>query len=124
MATRRTLTHKRKRRIAERRNWIAVDGEPLCLEKGRVVLLATGGSPEFDHAVQLALGGSDDDDNLRPMSPEAHAEKSKRDAAARKKVRHLTGANKPKPKFRWPKGRKLGIPGLRKKLNGKVERRV
>ena len=119
--TRRSLTPARKKRIAERRNWIAVDGEPLCLEKRRVVLLATGGSPEFDHAVQLALGGSDDDDNLRPMTPEAHAAKTyKLDAPARAKVRRLSGGNKERPKFKWPKRRKLGIKGLRKKLNGRV----
>ena len=116
--TRRSLTPRRKREIAKRRNWIA-GREPLCLEAGQVVLLSTGKPPEYDHIHALGMGGPDTDENMQPLSPEAHAEKSKRDAAARKKVRHLTGANKAKPKYRWPK-RKLGIEGLRKKLDGKV----
>ena len=119
--TRRALSPARKKRIAERRNWIAPDGEPLCLEAGKVVLLRTGETAEFDHAVQLALGGSDTDDNLRPVSPEFHKAKTKADSKARGKVRRLTGANKPKPKRPWPK-RGFGWEGWRKKLNGQAER--
>ena len=65
--TRRTLTPAKKKRIAHHRHWRAPEGEPLALENGKVVLLSTGKPPEYDHAVQLALGGTDDDDNLRPL---------------------------------------------------------
>ena len=120
--TRRFLTPAGQKRNADRRNWIA-DREPLCLEAGQVVLLSTGEKPEWDHIHQLALGGGNEDDNLRPMTPEAHAEKSKRDSQARKMVRHWTGANKEKPKRPWPKGRKFGWEGWKKKLSGKAVRR-
>ena len=122
MTNRRSLSPKRKKAIAHHRHWRAPEGELLCLENRKVVLLGTGKPPEYDHIHPLALGGSNDDDNFQPMSPKAHAKKSKRDAAARKKVRHLTGANKGKPKYRWPK-RSLRHPFLRKKLDGRVVRR-
>ena len=57
---------------------------------------------------------------MQPMTPEAHANKTyKLDAPARGKVNRLLGRKK-KRAYNWPKGRKLGIPGLRKKLNGEV----
>jgi len=118
--TRRTLTPAAKKRIAHHRHWRAPEGGLLALENGKVVFLATGKVLEWDHIHPLALGGSNDDDNFQPMSPEFHAEKSKRDAAARRMIRRATGANKEKPKRRFPKGRKFGIKGLRKKLNGRV----
>ena len=89
------------------------------MENGKVVLLSTGKSPEFDHIRQLALGGADDDSNMQPLTPAQHAAKTKRDAQARGKVRRLSGQTK-KRKYYWPKGRKFGIPGLRKKLNRQV----
>ena len=121
--TRRTLTPVAKKRIAHHRHWRAPEGEPLCLENRKVVLLSTGKPPEYDHIHPLAIGGSNDDDNFQPMTPEAHAAKSRQDGQARRMIRHVTGANKERPKRRWAKGRKFGIPGLRKKLNGRVERR-
>lgn len=121
--TRRTLTEKHKIAIAELRHWRAPGGGVLCLEAGKVRLLATGEVTEVDHAWQIATGGPDTDDNLRHMTREDHKRKSAEDARARAKDRRLTGANKERPKRRWAKGRKLGIPGLRKKLNGRVERR-
>lgn len=120
MTDRRTLTPVAKKRIAIDRHWRAAEGEPLALENGKVVFLGTGKAPEWDHVHPLAIGGSNDDDNFQPMSPEAHAVKSRRDGQVRRMIRHVTGANKKGPKRRWPKGRKFGIPGLRKKLNGSV----
>ncbi|MEE8607170.1 MAG: hypothetical protein V3S55_06185 [Nitrospiraceae bacterium] len=117
--TRRTLTPDDKRRIAESRHWRAPEGEPLCLENGEVVFLGTGKRPEWDHIHPLAIGGSNDDDNFQPMSPEAHAVKSRQDSQVRRMIRHVTGANKERPKRRWPK-RPFGIPGRRKKLTGEV----
>ena len=123
MTERKSLSPRRKRDIAKRRNWIA-GHEPLCLEAGQVVLLSTGKPPEYDHIHALGMGGSDDIENMQPMTPGAHKAKTRDDSKARGKIRRLTGANKPKRKFNWPKGRKLGWDGLRKKLNGKVEARV
>ena len=117
--TRRALTPVAKKRIAIHRHWRAPEGEPLALENGKVVLLSTGKPPEYDHAVQLALGGADEVENMQPLTPVQHAAKTKRDAQARGKVRRLSGQTK-KRKYYWPKGRKFGIPGLRKKLNRQV----
>jgi len=120
--TRRALSPKRKIEIAERRHWQAPDGGPLCLENGKVVLLATGEVTEVDHIWQVATGGPDTDDNLRHLSREAHADKSRDDGLARRMIRRTIGANKERPKRRFPKGRGFGWEGWRKKLNGRVER--
>ena len=120
---RKGLTPKRRREIAAFAGWRTPQGEMVGIENGELVTLKDGRKVEYDHIYSLGLGGSDDTENMQPMTPDAHAAKTKRDGAARKKIRHLTGANKPKPKYRWPK-RKLGIPGLRKKLTGRVVRRV
>ncbi len=120
--TRRSLTPKRKREIAAFAGWRTPQGEMVGIEKGELVTLHDGRKVEYDHIYSLGLGGADETANMQPMTPDAHAAKTKRDGAARKKIRHLTGANKEKPKRSFPKGRKLGIPGMRKKLNGKVER--
>ncbi len=119
MALRRTLTQKGKRRIAIHRHWRAPEGEPLVLENGKVVLLSTGKVPEYDHIHSLGLGGADEVGNMQPLTPAQHAAKTKRDAQARGKVRRLSGQTK-KRKYYWPKGRKFGIEGLRKKLKGRV----
>ncbi len=116
--TRRALTPAKKKRIAHHRHWRAPEGEPLALENGKVVLLSTGKAPEYDHAVQLALGGADEVGNMQPLTPAQHAAKTKRDAQARGKVRRLSGQTK-KRKYYWPK-RPFGIPGLRKKFDGTV----
>ncbi len=117
--TRRALTPRRKREIAAFNGWRTPNGELVAIENGELVTLHDGRKIEYDHIYQLGLGGSDEIENMQPITPEAHAAKTKRDGAARKKVRHLTGANKPKPKYSWPK-RTFGRPGLRKKLDGSV----
>lgn len=106
MTARRSMTPARKRRIAQAYNWCTPQGAQLALERGKVVLLATGTPPEFDHIHQLAMGGTDSDDNLRPLTPADHKDKTRADAKARGKVRRLSGQNKPKRKYNWPK-RKL-----------------
>ena len=70
---------------------------------------------EWDHTHQIAMGGADDADNLRPLCVPCHAKKTRADAAARAKVRRLTGANTQRPK------RKIG-GRYRKKMDGTVER--
>lgn len=95
---------------------------------------------EFDHLYQLAMGGEDTLDNLRAKHIDCHAKKTARDAAARGKVRRITGKNKAGKKadrFKplptgedvfeadghdmsrkgstWPKGRKLQSRGFGKR---------
>ena len=111
MTHRRTMTHARKRRSAEAWNWQTPQGKPLCLEGGEVHLLATGKPPEYDHAVQLALGGADDDENIQPLDPSDHKIKTKRDAGDRGKIRRITGQNKPKRISYWP-NRKIRSRGF------------
>ena len=118
--TRRTLTPAGEKRIANGRRWWVREGGLLCLENSQVVFLGTGKRPQWDHSLPLADGGGNEDDNFQPMNSEAHQEKTNAEARARGKTRRLSGANKAKPKYRWPKGRGFGIPGFRKKLTGKV----
>lgn len=123
MTDRRTLTPARKIEIAELRHWRAPGGGVLCLENGKVCDLGTGEPTEVDHAWQIATGGPDTDDNLRHMSREDHKRKSADDAAARRMIRRSTGANKERPKRRWPKGRPLSDPYWKKKFTGRAVRR-
>ncbi len=119
--TRRALTEKRKREIAKFNGWRTPQGETVAIEEGNIVTLHDGRKVEYDHHYQLALGGADEIENMQPMTPEAHADKTyNQDAKARAKDRRLTGVNKVRAKHSFPKGRKLGIPGLRKKLTGRV----
>ncbi len=118
--TRRTLTPRRKREIAAFNGWRTPQGEQVAIENGELVTLHDGRKVEYDHHYSLGLGGADETENMQPMTPEAHKGKTKHDVKAQAKVRHLTGANKPKRKYNWPKGRKLGIPGMSKKLNREV----
>lgn len=77
---------------------------------------------EWDHIHQIAMGGADDIDNLRPVhrSP-CHIGKSKGDAAARGKTRRLSGET---PKRRGPKIKTRGFNrAYRKRMNGQVEKR-
>jgi 5-methylcytosine-specific restriction endonuclease McrA len=79
-----------------------------------------------DHIHQLAMGGGNELENFRALCVPCHARKSRHDSTARKKVRHITGANKPKPKRIWPSGKiqGRGFPkDIRRKMDGTVERR-
>ena len=118
--TRRSLTPKRKREIAAFNGWRTPQGEQVAIENGELVTLHDGRRVDYDHRYSLGLGGLDETENMQPMTSGAHKVKTRDDAKARGKVRRLTGANKPKPKRPWPKGRGFGIPGLRKKLTGEV----
>lgn len=71
---------------------------------------------QADHTVALINGGENRESNLRVACDWCHSEKTKADVAEkatihRKRAKHI-GA---KPKRPWH-------PGLRKKLNGEVER--
>ena len=117
--TRRTLTPTRKREIAEFNAWRTPQGETVAIEEGDLVTLHDGVKVEYDHIYQIGLGGPNKIKNMQPISPDEHKRKTKRDAKARGKVRRLSGQTK-KRKYYWPKGRKFGIQGWRKKFDGTV----
>lgn len=97
--------------LARRGNRCAICGEPF----------ADGDKIEWDHTHQLAMGGADEVDNLRPAHGACHLGKSRADAAARGKVRRLTGQTR---KRRGPKIRTRGFNrAFRKRMNGQVEKR-
>lgn len=77
---------------------------------------------QFDHIHAIHLDGPHCADNLRPVHIECHKRKSKGEARGRKKVRAATGANKPKIK------KAIASAGFRKdlkrKINGKTEKRT
>ncbi len=112
MTARRSMHAARKRRSAEAWNWQTPQGKPLCLEGGKVHMLATGKPPDYDHAVQLALGGADDDENIQPLDPLDHKIKTKADAGARGKIRRIRKGKKSSG-HQWP-SRKLQSRGFNK----------
>lgn len=109
------MTPARKRRL-----WEKHDGKCIC----GVDVPMFGRGVTYDHAHQLAMGGPEEDDNVRPLCDDCVAVKNAADAAARGKVRRirkkLAGEHK-------PRGRKIQSPGFRKditrRMNGKVEPR-
>lgn len=77
---------------------------------------------EIDHWVPLFLGGADDEDNLRPLCPTCHTNKTRTENRVRGKIQRLSGKTKgrakkswPKKQSRWPKGRKIQSRGFQKK---------
>jgi 5-methylcytosine-specific restriction enzyme A len=77
---------------------------------------------EIDHFIPLAIGGRDDDGNLRPLCRSHHAVKTKLDVrliAKAKRINRKSGEPKPPGKI---KSRPFDR-GLRKRMNGTVERR-
>ena len=119
--TRRVLTPAGQKRIAIDRDWDAPEGGMLCLENGKVVYLATGKKPKWDHIFPLADGGGNEDDDFQPMTDEAHQKKSNAEATARAKPERRRRKTTT-PKRRFPKGRGFGIPGWRKTLKGPAVR--
>lgn len=84
MTTRRKLTTLDKLKIMVR--------QAVCPDCGGK--LGALDNCEFDHRHQLAMGGADDLDNLRAKHIDCHAKKTARDAAARAKVKRITGKTK------------------------------
>ncbi len=81
---------------------------------------------DIDHWVPVIFGGENEDDNLRPLCVPCHQGVTRITVGQNAKVKRLLGLTK-KRDWNWakrsfPKGRKLGIPGMRKKLTGRVER--
>lgn len=79
--------------------------------------------PAYDHAIALINGGENREANLQLLCVPCHAVKTKTDVAekslvARKRAKHLGIAPKGRP---MPGSR---ASGLRKRMDGRVERRT
>ena len=57
---------------------------------------------QIDHWVPLMLGGSEDDDNLRPLCPSCHKKKTTSENRVRGKINRLSGKTKKRDKRKWP----------------------
>jgi 5-methylcytosine-specific restriction enzyme A len=80
---------------------------------------------DIDHIVPVWLGGTNEDDNLRPLHVRCHADRTKIDARDRAHVKRLNGTTAKRPGRKIPASanglRSAGFPqNLRKKLNGAV----
>ncbi|WP_126975607.1 HNH endonuclease [Frigidibacter oleivorans] len=82
---------------------------------------------EVEHVIPLALGGSDDVENMRPAHRACHAGKTRRDvgviAKAKRVAQKHAGTFRP-ARHKLPPSRPLPgtkASGLRKKLNGSFE---
>lgn len=69
-----------------------------------------GARVELDHIHQLAMGGPDVADNLRPLCEPCHKIKTRNDAKARGKVRRLRGETCNGPKRKIPHPAKTNWP--------------
>lgn len=114
MTARRSLSPTKRLAVFERHRGVC----HLCEQRIQV-----GQSWEVEHVRALALGGADDESNMRPAHEACHGIKTKADNASwtkakRAKMRHLgiRRSSNPMP------GSKAS--GLRKRMNGQVERRT
>lgn len=85
--------------------------------------IAAGEAWEVEHVIPLAQGGDDDEANMRPAHAKCHKAKTAKDAAdtaraKRREARHIGAhrAKRPMPGSR--------ASGLRKRMDGTVERRT
>jgi 5-methylcytosine-specific restriction protein A len=88
------------------------------------VKIYAGMGPEYDHAIRCELGGTNDLDNCRVLCRNCHGAKTYgRDIpeAAKGKRLRKSRAGIDKPRSRPMPGTKAS--GLRKRMNGTVERR-
>ena len=102
MTPRKSLSRVRKIEILDRYGWKCVGcGEPFFrmrtytgtadnFSAERPATLK-GEAVEFDHFSQLALGGKDHADNIRPLCIQCHKKKTLTDAKARAKVKRISG---------------------------------
>lgn len=88
-----------------------------CWITGRKIL--TGDHWDLDHKVALINGGRHAEDNLFPALRDKHRQKTAEDVAEKSKVARVRA----KHLGLWPKSRGFST-GLRKKMNGTVERRT
>jgi 5-methylcytosine-specific restriction endonuclease McrA len=112
---RRKRTGKERRAIAERHGWV-------CYLSGLVIDPARD-RWEIEHVIPLANGGTDDDDNLRPVLAKAHLAKTKGDlrkiAKGKRIIEKHTGCRKLSSRP-MPFGRRSR---LKKKLSGEIVER-
>lgn len=77
---------------------------------------------EVEHPIPIAMGGSDDDADLRPAHVSCHARKTKADATAIAKAKRIaskhSGAHRPRSTFATARS-----GGWRKPINGNAVRR-
>ena len=81
----RKMSAARRQRLLERDKW-------MCCVKGCPQFFAW--PLELDHRVPLALGGSDDDDNLTAICQMHHLEKTRDDVKAIAKAKRLSSPSK------------------------------
>lgn len=115
MTRRRTWTAKRRLAVFER------DGG-LCHICGAKID-GTREAWELEHVIPIALGGDDDESNVRPAHVACHKGKSAQDAANLAKANRVRAKHigaKPQPRSRLPGGKGSG---WKRKINGTVERR-
>jgi len=79
--------------------------------------------PEFDHIIPICIGGANGEINIEPLCRDCHSIKTKLDVrlkakVARVRAKHLGLRVKRNP---FPGSR---ASGLRKRMNGRVERRT
>lgn len=130
MTARRSLTTLDKLKIMVR--------QAICPDCGEKLGALDDCEIQYDHRHQLAMGGPDTLENIRAVHIDCHAKKTARDAAARAKVKRITGKTKTRnkadrfkplptgvdvyepddhasvsrPKRDWPKGRKIPSRGF------------
>lgn len=106
----------RKRRSSRERERLLNLHDRRCYLCGQPI--ETGEAWELEHVVAWELTRDDSDENVRPCHSRCHKPKTAEDIriirkADRQRWKHL-GIAKPK--------RRMGWPGLRRKLDGTVER--
>lgn len=90
MTARRSLTTLDKLKIMVR--------QAICPDCGEKLGALDDCEIQYDHRHQLAMGGPDTLENIRAVHIDCHAKKTARDAAARAKVKRITGKTKTRNK--------------------------
>lgn len=114
MTTRRSLTTLDKLKIMVR--------QAICPDCGE--LLGVLSSIQYDHRHQLAMGGPDTLENIRAVHIDCHAKKTSRDAAARAKVKRITGKTKTRDKADRFKPLPTGVDVYETEPNASVRNRA
>lgn len=116
MTTRRYLTRRTRTRIYD-----AANGE--CCICGNYIHATRGDKWIVEHVKPLWLGGADDDSNMRPAHYRCAIQKTAEEAAVKAKTDRVRAKHLGirKTQFRPMPGTRAS--GLRKRFDGRVERR-